>query len=51
MKNFILLSPNFPESYWRFCAALGKRGMNVLGIGDCPYDELRQELKAALTEY
>lgn len=51
MKNFIFLSPNFPESYWRFCAALGKRGMNVLGIGDCPYDELRQELKAALTEY
>ena len=51
MKNFIFLSPNFPESYWRFCAALKKRGMNVLGIGDCPYDELRGELKAALTEY
>ena len=51
MKNFIFLSPNFPESYWRFCAALKKRGLNVLGIGDCPYDELKPELKAALTEY
>ena len=51
MKNFIFLSPNFPESYWRFCAALKERGLNVLGIGDCPYDELRPELRAALTEY
>ena len=51
MQNFIFLSPNFPESYWRFCAALKARGLNVLGIGDCPYDGLRPELKAALTEY
>ncbi len=51
MKNFIFLSPNFPESYWRFCAALQKRGLNVLGIGDCPYDALNPALKGSLTEY
>lgn len=45
MGNFIFLSPNFPEGYWRFCAALKARGFCVLGIGDCPYDALRPELK------
>ena len=38
MKNFIFISPNFPTNYWKFCAELKKNGMNVLGIGDCPYD-------------
>lgn len=51
MKNFIFISPNFPESYWRFCAALQRRGFRVLGIGDCPYAELKPELKVALAEY
>ena len=51
MKNFIFLSPNFPENYWRFCAALRGRGMRVLGIGDCPYDALREEVRRSLDEY
>ena len=34
-----------------FCIALHDTGVNVLGIGDAPYDTLRPELKAALTEY
>lgn len=51
MKNFIFLSPNFPANYWRFCAGLKKNGMRVLGIGDCPYDELTQELRDSLDEY
>ena len=51
MKNFIFLSPNFPESYWRFCAALRERGIRVLGVGDCPYDGLCEELRLALDEY
>ena len=51
MGNFIFRSPNFPESYWRFCAALKKRGMRVLGIGDCPYAELKEEVRTALDEY
>lgn len=51
MKNFIFISPNFPTNYWMFCHELKKNGMNVLGIGDAPYDELTQELKDSLNEY
>ena len=51
MQNFIFISPNFPESYRRFCAALKRRGFRVLGIGDCPYGALHAELKEALCEY
>lgn len=49
--NFIFISPNFPKSYWNFCDRLKKRGVNVLGIGDAPYDELPFSLKNSLTEY
>jgi len=51
MSNFIFISPNFPENYWHFCDQLRKNGMNVLGIGDCPYDNLTNELRSSLTEY
>ena len=51
MKNFIFISPNFPTNYWQFCKELKNNGLNVLGIGDAPYDELRQELKENLNEY
>ena len=49
--NFIFRSPYFPRVYWQFCDRLKARGVNVLGIGDAPYDELSNELKGALTEY
>ncbi len=49
--NFIFISPQFPKHYWNFCDRLKKNGVNVLGIGDTPFDALRPELKAALTEY
>ena len=26
MKNFVFISPNFPESYWKFCAELKNNG-------------------------
>ena len=51
MKNFVFISPNFPTNYWKFCAELKNNGMNVLGIGDCPYDQLMPELQASLNEY
>ncbi len=51
MKNFIFISPNFPDNYWKFCCELANNGLNVLGIGDCPYFELREELRNSLTEY
>ena len=49
--NFVFISPYFPHTYWNFCDRLKKNGVNVLGIGDCPYDDLEAPLKAALTEY
>ncbi|MBE6041039.1 MAG: carbamoylphosphate synthase large subunit [Clostridiales bacterium] len=49
--NFVFISPNFPHTYWQFCDRLKRRGVNVLGIGDCPYDDLEDSLKEALTEY
>ena len=51
MKNFIFISPNFPTNYWMFCRELKKNGMNVLGIGDQPYDELDYNVKENLNEY
>ena len=51
MKNVIFISPNFPTNYWQFCRELKNNGMNVLGIGDQPYDELKPELKDSLHEY
>ena len=51
MKNFIFISPNFPMTYWKFCAELKKNGMRVLGIGDSPYENLLQELRDSLDEY
>ena len=51
MKNFIFISPNFPDNYWHFCAELKKNGLRVLGIGDCPYNQLRTELRDSLTDY
>ena len=49
--NFVFISPNFPQNYWQFCDRLSRNGVNVLGIGDSPYDDLPWELKNALTEY
>ena len=49
--NFVFLSPNFPDSYRWFCIRLRENGVNVLGVGDAPYDALHPDLKAALTEY
>ena len=51
MKNFVFISPNFPMTYWKFCAELKKNGMRVLGIGDSPYENLLQELRDSLDEY
>ena len=51
MKNFVFISPNFPLTYWKFCAELRNNGMRVLGIGDCPYDELMPQLRDSLHDY
>ena len=51
MKNFIFISPNFPLTYWRFCKELKNNGLRVLGIGDCPYNELTTEQRDSMHEY
>ena len=35
----------------QFCDRLHRHGVNVLGIGDVPYDALNDRLKDSLTEY
>ena len=49
--NFVYISPNFPEAFRWFCVRLHDNGVNVLGIGDAPYDGLHEDLKRTLTEY
>ena len=51
MKNFVFISPNFPDNYWNFCRRLRENGLRVLGVGDCPYDDLAWELRESLDEY
>ena len=51
MKYFIFVSPHFPVNYRNFCIKLHENGVNVLGIGDAPYDSLDFTLQGALSEY
>jgi hypothetical protein len=49
--NVVFISPHFPPQFFHFVTALRERGVNVLGLGDTPYDSLRPELREALSEY
>ena len=49
--NFVFISPNFPTRYFKWVESLKSRGINVLGIGDSPYQDLHPRLLSALTEY
>lgn len=49
--NVVFISPHFPEYYHNFCSRLKDRGVNVLGVGDCPYEMISDETKNSLTEY
>ncbi|MFA7100307.1 MAG: carbamoylphosphate synthase large subunit [Bacilli bacterium] len=51
MQNYLFISPDFPKSYYLFAKALAKAGFRVLGVASTAYDDLRPELKEALTEY
>ena len=51
MRNFVFISPNFPENYHNFCRELKYNGLRVLGIGDQPYDQLTDALRGSLDEY
>lgn len=43
--NFVYVSPTFPKNFYNFCDRLKNKGVNVLAIGDTPYDQLTEELK------
>jgi len=49
--NIVFLSPHFPPNFYLFCVHLRNAGATVLGIADAPYNELRDELREAMTEY
>ena len=51
MKTFVIISPHFPQTYYRFAEALKHNGFRVLGIGDSSYGELLPELKRNLDEF
>ena len=51
MTNFIFFSPNFPRIYSKFVRGLKENGVNVLGIGDTPYNDTEKELRDYITEY
>ncbi len=51
MKNFVFISPHFPDNYWKFCFALKNRGFKVLGVCDASYNDLKDECKNSLDEF
>lgn len=49
--NFVFISPQFPKTYWNFCDRLKRNGVNVIGVGDTPYETLDLTVKQSLSEY
>lgn len=51
MKNILLISPDFPTTYWQFANAFKNNGVNVLAIGGTPLENISVELKNSVTKY
>ncbi len=51
VMNYVYLSPHFPPNFYNFCVNLKMMGVNVLGLADEQYSNLRPELQTALNEY
>ena len=49
--NVIFISPHFPTHFYRFCQRLKERGVNVLGIGDAPWESIGANCQNSLTDY
>ncbi len=49
--NVLFISPHFPLHFWNFCDRLKRLGVNVLGVGDAPYDSLAPEVRSSVSEY
>lgn len=51
IRNVLLISADFPVSYYQFAKAFKNNGCNVFVIGSTSYDNLHPELKNNMTEY
>jgi hypothetical protein len=51
MKNFLFLSPHYPQRVYHFAPALARNDFRVFGLGDTAREQLNAPLKAALSEY
>lgn len=49
--NVLFISPNYPKHFYQFCARLKERGVNVVGIGDSPWEALSDNCRNALCDY
>lgn len=49
--NVLFISPHFPRHFYQFCERLKSRGVAVLGIGDCPWENLGTLCQNALSDY
>ena len=49
--NFLFISPNYPPIYYNFCTRLKAHGFTVIALGDTEITNLRDDLRAVLTEY
>lgn len=51
MRNFLMISPQYPPRLRFFANRLKARGFNILGMGDADWGALAPELRGDLTEY
>ena len=51
MKNFLMISPQYPQRLYFFADRLKKRGLRVLGAGDHEFWNLRESLRHDICEY
>ena len=51
MKNFVFISPDFPDHFYKFVLALKRNGMRVLGVGGNYRNNVSPILLNALDEY
>ncbi|MDR1697444.1 MAG: ATP-grasp domain-containing protein [Erysipelotrichaceae bacterium] len=49
--NYIFISPNFPERYYKITEALKRRGVKILVISDAPYESFCARLINSINHY
>lgn len=49
--NVLFISPHFPRHFYQFCERLKVRGVTVLGLGDCRWEDIGPNCQNALSDY